>query len=287
MRIDDQPMSVYTQHGSSSRHAGSDNVASVSTATSDELLAQRGIVRLRADNPGPLTLSGTNTWIVERDPAWVVDPGPSSGEHFQELLSALDMRGGLGGIAITHDHADHVECTEALLERFPAPLAAGRGSVDVELSDGLRFGPFEALSTPGHAPDHFALIAGRACFTGDAVLGEGSVFIAPEAHALAGYLEGLARLGERDLEVLCPGHGPPIWTPAERLAEYMEHRLERERRLVEALARGGRTVQQLLDAAWDDVPEVLRPAAAFTLCAHLDKLAEEGRLPDGVERPAW
>jgi glyoxylase-like metal-dependent hydrolase (beta-lactamase superfamily II) len=163
-------------------------------------------------------------------------------------------------------------------------VAAGRGGVDVRLAEGVRFGPFEAVFTPGHAPDHFALIAGRACFTGDAVLGEGSVFIAPDPGALSGYLDALARLRERELDVLCPGHGPPIWEPRERLAEYIEHRLDRERRLLAALAQGRRSTEEMLDAAWDDVPEILRPAAAVTLAAHLDKLAEEGRLPDGVQR---
>jgi glyoxylase-like metal-dependent hydrolase (beta-lactamase superfamily II) len=263
------------------------NVARVNATSEAERLAMEGILRLRADNPGPLTLSGTNTWVVGRDPAWVVDPGPMLPSHFERLLAALGERGGLGGIAITHDHSDHVECVTALRERLPAPLAAARGAVEVVLSDGLRFGPFEALYTPGHAPDHYALLYGRACFTGDAVLGEGSVFIAPEAGALAGYIDGLERLARREPQVLCPGHGPAIWGPQEHLRGYVEHRLERERRLLAALHGGRRTVAELLDSAWEDVPEALRPAAAFTLAAHLDKLAEEGRLPDGVERPSW
>jgi len=157
----------------------------------------------------------------------------------------------------------------------------------VRLLDGVRFGPFEVLYTPGHSSDHFALIAGDACFTGDAVLGEGSVFIAPDPGALSEYLQGLSRLRERDLAVLCPGHGPPIWQPRERLDEYISHRLDRERRLLDALASGARTTGEMLDAAWSDVPEIMRPAAAVTLAAHLDKLDEEGLLPDGVERPSW
>ena len=248
-------------------------------------LARRGIVRLRAQNPGLLTLSGTNTWIVGRDPAWIVDPGPSLEDHLEEIFSEVAFRGGLGGIALTHDHPDHCEAVAPLRERYPAPLAAGRGAVDVQLLDGVRFGPFEAVHAPGHAPDHFALVAGDACFTGDAVLGEGSVFIAPDPGALSGYLDALARLRERDLAVLCPGHGPPIWGPHERLTEYIEHRLDRERRLLDALASGARTTGEMLDAAWSDVPEIMRPAAAVTLAAHLDKLAEEGRLPSDVERP--
>jgi glyoxylase-like metal-dependent hydrolase (beta-lactamase superfamily II) len=246
-------------------------------------LAEHGVLHLRADNPGPLTLSGTNSWVVGRDPAYVVDPGPALERHLDRLLAAIDARGGLGGIALTHDHSDHSAAIVALRERRPAPLAGGRGEVDVVLEDGVGFGPLLALSTPGHAPDHFALRFARACFTGDAVLGEGSVFIAPDAHALADYLEGLRRLRELDLDVLCPGHGPPIWEPHAKLAEYIEHRLERERRLLSALAEGRRSTAELLDGAWSDVPLELRPVAAVSLAAHLDKLADEDRLPPDLE----
>ena len=126
--------------------------------------------------------------------------------------------------------------------------------------------------------------------TGDAVLGEGSVFVAPDPGALAGYLDALSRLRERELSLICPGHGPPVHDPAAKLDQYISHRLERERRLVVALADGKRTVDELLDDVWEDAPAMLRPAAAVTLAAHLDKLDDEGRLPDGVqrpERPAW
>jgi glyoxylase-like metal-dependent hydrolase (beta-lactamase superfamily II) len=250
-------------------------------------LAKRDVVRLRAENPGPLTLSGTNTWIVGRDPAYVVDPGPALEAHIERLVAMLDARGGLGGIALTHDHLDHSEGMAILRERIPAPVVAGRGDVDVRLAEGTRFGPFEALSTPGHGPDHFALIAGSVCFTGDAVLGEGSVFIAPDPGALAGYLAGLEKPRERDLDVLCPGHGPAIWDARAKLGQYIDHRLERERKLLEGLASGRRSVSELLDAAWSDVPEPMRGVAAITLVAHLDKLEEEGLLPEGVERPSW
>jgi glyoxylase-like metal-dependent hydrolase (beta-lactamase superfamily II) len=258
----------------------SDNVVPMSSPTSEaERLRLIGILRLRAENPGPLTMSGTNSWVVGRDPAWVIDPGPALPAHLDRLTVALEERGGLGGVALTHDHIDHSESVAALRERFPAPLAAGRGQADVQLADGTRFGPFEALYTPGHAPDHYALIMGAACFVGDAVLGEGSVFVAPDPGALAAYLKGLERLRERELEVLCTGHGPAIWTPRERISQYIEHRLDRERRLVAAIAEGRRATNELLDAAWSDVPEQLRPLAAITLTAHLDKLSEEGRLP--------
>jgi glyoxylase-like metal-dependent hydrolase (beta-lactamase superfamily II) len=245
------------------------------------------IVAIRADNPGRLTLTGTNSWVVGNHPAWLVDPGPGLPQHVDALCAELERRGGLGGIALTHHHADHAQAAPALRERFPdALLAAARGDVDVTLAEGSAFGPLEAVRTPGHAPDHLAFVSGAVGLTGDAVLGQGSVFIAPDPGALAGYLEGLARLRRRKLAVLCPGHGPPIFDPDAKLAEYIAHRLERERRLLAALEVGKRSVEELLDHAWDDVPTQLRPAAAITLAAHLDKLDDEGRLPSGVERPS-
>ena len=254
-------------------------------------LAGYPLVGIRAANPSPFSLSGTNTWIVSRDPAWVVDPGPLLDEHIQAVVAEIELRGGLGGIALTHDHVDHSEAGPALRARFPeARFGAACGDVGELLRDGSAFGPLEAVATPGHAPAHLAYVTTDVAMTGDAVLGEGSVFVAPDPGALAGYLAGLRRLRERELSLICPGHGPPVHDPAAKLDEYVAHRLDRERRLVAALADGKRSVDELLDDVWDDAPAMLRPAAAVTLAAHLDKLEDEGRLPDGVqrpERPAW
>jgi len=252
----------------------------------EALLEGRGIACVRASNPGPLTLSGTNTWVLGREPAWVIDPGPAMEDHLERLCAEIDARGGLGGVALTHDHHDHSEAVAELRREHPAPLAAGRGAVEVLLADGVRFGPLEALATPGHSSDHFALVAAGACFTGDAVLGSGSVFISPHRGAMAGYLRALASLRAReDFDVLCPGHGPPVWDAHARLEQYMAHRIDRENHLIAALGEGRRTVAELLDAVWADVPAPLRPAATATLAAHLDKLEEEEILPAGVQRP--
>lgn len=245
------------------------------------------LVGIRAANPGPFTLSGTNSWIVGRGPAWLVDPGPALDDHLGALWDEITRRGALGGIALTHDHPDHAGAVAAVRGRYPdAPLAAARGNVDVLLSDGDTFGPLEVVATPGHAPDHLAFVTGTAGLTGDAVLGEGSVFISPDPGALVAYLDGLTKLQRRRLEILCPGHGPPVHDPAAKLQGYISHRLDRERRLLKALDEGKRGVDELLDAAWSEVPPQLRPAAAVTLAAHMDKLAGEGRLPVGVERPS-
>jgi glyoxylase-like metal-dependent hydrolase (beta-lactamase superfamily II) len=237
-------------------------------------VAPEGVVRVRANNPSALTLDGTNTYVVGR---WVVDPGPLMEDHLQAVLAAAPD--GIEGVVITHDHPDHAQAAPELARRA--------GGVPVSLpKGGETVGPFEVVATPGHSADHVSLLLGRVCFCGDTVLGEGSVFISPGEGSLAAYLDSLRRLRELDLETLCPGHGPFVDDPRAKLDEYIEHRLERERKVIAALESGARTRDEILDQAWDDVDldaaPFLRDAAGATLQAHLEKLADEGRLPPGV-----
>ena len=254
-----------------------------------DALQRRDIALVAARNPGPFTLTGTNTWLVGRDPCWIVDPGPALDEHVAAVLAEARRRGGAGGIALTHDHPDHAGAAAAVRDATGgAAIGAARWQgADVTLADGDAFGPLRVLATPGHATDHLAFVAGDACFTGDAVLAESSVFVAPDPGALRGYLAALERLRAIDLALLCTGHGPPVTDPAALLDRYVAHRAERERRLLAALDDGLRDADELLDRVWDDAPASLRLAAEATLAAHLGKLAEEGRLPAGVERPPW
>src|SRR4051794_2104563 len=240
-------------------------------AAMDDRLPE-GVVRVRADNPSPLTLDGTNTYVVA---GWVVDPGPDDEDHLQAVHAAA---GSVEGIVLTHGHGDHSDGAPRLAELTGASVVCPRGEG--------RVGPFEVFATPGHAPDHVSLLAGRSLFTGDTVLGTGSVFIAPGEGSLAHYIESLRRLRELDTEAILPGHGPVVWDPRAKLDEYIEHRLEREQMVLDALAAGARTRDELLDRAWSDVDfeaaPYLRYAAAATLEAHLEKLQEEGRLPEGL-----
>ena len=242
------------------------------------------VVGIRAANPGPFTLSGTNSWIVGRAPAWLVDPGPASGSARGELAAEIDRRGGLGGIALTHDHPDHAEAVAPRCERafrgrrLPPPAATPTFGLR-RASGSARWRP---CATPGHAPDHFAFVAGDLGLSGDAVLGEGSVFIAPDPGALAGYLEALARLRRRRARDPVPGPRP-TGTRSRRQARRVHRPPARPRAPAAGrrCSRGALGPSELLDAAWGDVPTLLRPAAAVTLAAHLDKLADEGRLPTG------
>jgi glyoxylase-like metal-dependent hydrolase (beta-lactamase superfamily II) len=246
-----------------------------------------GILRLMADNPGPMTLTGTNTYLVGRNPCWVIDPGPDDSRHVEAVKAAIDERGGAAGVLLTHSHNDHTGAVGSL------------GVDPVELEDGLRLEPagrtgaarspelpvtaLTAVATPGHAVDHFCFFTGEGvCFSGDLVLGWGSTYVPPDGGSLASYMDSLRLLASLKPGLICPGHGPWITDPPAKISEYLEHRESRERGLLEALDRGERSRMALLAEVWSDVPELLRPAAAVVMEAHLQKLENEGRLPDDV-----
>jgi glyoxylase-like metal-dependent hydrolase (beta-lactamase superfamily II) len=236
-----------------------------------------------------MTLEGTNTYVVGRGPAYVIDPGPAEASHCEAVRAAADERGGIAGILLTHSHSDH----SAAVPMLAAPLLFGEVGAGDETSGGGyergpkrpvpgRVGPFGVLPTPGHASDHVCFRLGRVGFCGDLVLGRGSSFVPPDGGSLIAYMDSLERLRAADFELLCPGHGPYVTDPRAKIEEYSEHRLGRERKLLDALQRGERSRARLLDAAWDDVPAQMRPAAAIVMQAHLDKLEAESRLPGGL-----
>jgi len=225
------------------------------------------IARIVAPNPGPMTLAGTNTYLYGTDPCVVIDPGPDHAGHLEAVRAAAEERGGIGVVLLTHSHGDHA----AGAERFDDPILP---------ADGEEHGGLRALATPGHAADHVCFLTGDGvCFSGDLVLGEGSTFVPPDGGSLAAYMDSLRLLQAEPIELICPGHGPWVTDPATKLAEYVEHREMRERRLLAALDRGERSKQALLAEAWSDIPPELRPAAALVMEAHLQKLEAEGRLP--------
>lgn len=258
------------------------------------------VVRVRAGNPGPMTLTGTNTYVVGSSPAYVIDPGPADPGHIELVRGVGETRGGIAGVLLTHSHSDHnagvallgapvLVGNEAGFDDLAALTATEPAPLPPAPEDGLRIGPFTVVATPGHAPDHVALVygeSGEICFCGDLILGEGSTIVPPAAGggSLADYMRSLDRLAELAPSLLCPGHGEWITDPAARIASYAEHRRERERLLLAALDAGTRAEEDLLDAAWSDVPEPMRPAAALAMRAHLEKLEAEGRLSAGGDR---
>lgn len=255
-----------------------------------------------APNPSPLTGRGTNTYVLGRGAVAVIDPGPAIPEHLDRVEAAARARGKTSLVLLTHHHPDHAEAGEEVARRLGAPLAALPHELAPRLDraladrDQLDIGgaTLEVLSTPGHCRDH-ACIAwnqARAVLAGDLVAGEGYIVIDPPDGDMGDYLASLGRVRDHrfgaDLavpEVLLPGHGPAIENPREVLDRYIAHRLGREEKVFAALsADGGATPEAILPVAYADTPEAMRPIAARSLQAHLDKLVRDGRADEAGGR---
>ncbi len=246
------------------------------------------VVRLTADNPSPMTLDGTNSYLIfGRTSALVIDPGPLDEHHLDALVAAAKTRGvPIHGIAVTHGHPDHAPGAASLRARTGAPVYAhgkARFSHDVTLGDGDTIDrtdvQLRAFDTPGHADDHlvFWLPDDGALFTGDVVVGRGTVVIAPPRGDMRAYLRTLRRLRDDfpDARVIYGGHGEPATAPRDKLDEYIAHRIERERQLLAVLAAGERTIPELVATVYHDVSRIVWPAAARQVLAYLIALERE------------
>lgn len=240
------------------------------------------VVRILAPNAGLRELDGTNTWVVGRWPAIVIDPGVDEPDHLEDVL---ETAGRVGAILLTHDHPDHAPGAATLAARTGAPvLAAKEGDGRARMRDGqtVRMPGVHvtAVATPGHTPDHvaFFLPEDGAVFTGDAVLGRGTSVIDPPEGDLARYLRSLQRLRELQPRTIYPGHGPVVFDAIAKLDEYLAHRRAREEQVLEGLAEGAGTPEELVPRIYGDYPAELHPLAARSMLAHLLKLETEGRV---------
>jgi glyoxylase-like metal-dependent hydrolase (beta-lactamase superfamily II) len=247
--------------------------------------------RLLAPNPGPMTLDGTNSWVLREpgsDRVVVIDPGPLHDAH----LAALADTGDVALIVLTHGHADHSEGAPRLRELTGAPVTAfdpayclgaeplaadRRGTSPQRLSvAGL---DWLTLLTPGHTSDSvcFLLEADRALLTGDTVLGRGTAVVAHPDGRLADYLDSLNRLRDLargDIATLLPGHGPVLDRPLAVIEGYLAHRRERLAQVAAAVSAGDRDAAAVVRRVYDDVDPVLWPVAELSVRAQLDYLAD-------------
>ena len=245
------------------------------------------IRRVVADNPGPMTGPGTNTYLVGIDEIAVIDPGPDTDEH-------LDTVAGCGGdrirwILLTHTHADHAPGAAALRERTGAEICAfdERDDVTVDrlLADDEHVEATEfrlrAIHTPGHASNHlcYFLEEERTLFSGDHIMQGSTVVIAPPDGDMADYLASLEKVRIKRLRAIAPGHGHLITDPYAVIDEYIAHRLEREAQILGRVEESGSTtIEAIVSALYPDLIEELVPRAEQSVHAHLRKLAAEGRV---------
>lgn len=233
-----------------------------------------------ANNPGLMTLDGTNTWVL-REPgaarSVVVDPGPSESAH---LDAVADVAGDVAVVLLTHRHDDHSQAAAAYAQRSgcevraadPAYSTAEQGLADGDVIDvdGLRI---EVVATPGHTSDSVSLLIAGALLTGDTVLGRGTSVVAQPDGDLAAYLDSLQRMrrlvDERDVGLLLPGHGPVLDRPADVLDGYLTHRAERLDQVRAAVAAGAVTARDIVERVYADVDRSLWPAAEQSVAAQL------------------
>ncbi|HEX6231363.1 MAG TPA: MBL fold metallo-hydrolase [Actinomycetota bacterium] len=240
------------------------------------------IVRVLAPNPGIRELEGTNTWVVGRAPAIVIDPGPDDEGHLREVERTA---GRVGAIVLTHDHPDHAPGASPLSVASGAPVHAMRPPDGGEkIRDGQTISSggasLVAVATPGHSPDSvsFHIPEEGALFTGDTVLGRGTSVLDPPEGELAAYLRSLRRMRELEPRTIYPGHGPTVLRAVEKLDEYLEHRAMREEQVLAGLADGPRSPDELVPGIYGDYPPEVHDLAARSVLAHLVKLEAEGRV---------
>lgn len=233
-----------------------------------------------APNPSPMTLDGTNTWVLGTpgSDVIVIDPGPDDQGH----LEAIVERGRVVQILLTHGHPDHAEGARSLHDMTGAPVRAldpAHRLGDEGLAAGAVIGAADAevhvIATPGHTSDcvSFFLPEHSALLTGDTVLGRGTTVVAwPDGH-LGDYLDSLALLREHAARAattaILPGHGPTLLDPVDVLDAYLAHRQARLDQVRQALAAGARTADDVVDAVYDDIPDSVRWAALLSTRAQL------------------
>lgn len=241
------------------------------------------IDRVLANNPGPFTGPGTNTWVLDDGSGAVVviDPGPVDTKHATEVMRSVGRRN-VEAVLVTHTHSDHAPLANPLARDLGVPAighAAGpHFDPEIRLLDGARFDvgtlALEIVHTPGHADDHLCFRAGSVLFTGDHIMGGSSVMV----EKMAPYLASLRKLQGRGLTRLLPGHGEEMDDPDEVIEWYLAHRLQRHEEIAQAVEAGARSIRDVVEVVYTDVDVSLHPLAERSVRAHATLLSDEGRI---------
>lgn len=272
-----------------------------------------GLRCVRAANPGPLTGTGTNTWIVGTGSVAVIDPGPDDPQHMARILGALGPQECVSHILVTHSHLDHSPLARPLAQATGAPVCAfgtsraGRSTVmetlaadgalgggegvdhgfrpDITIADGAQLDvgaeTLRALWTPGHLGNHLCFLWRGDAFSGDHVMGWATTLVSPPDGDLTAFMSSLDRLEMAAPARLFPGHGDPVDPAIARIRALREHRRTREAAILQELSAGPRTISQITAAVYHDTPPQLRRAASRNVLAHLIDLQTRGHIRAG------
>ncbi len=240
-----------------------------------------------APNPGPFTLDGTRSYLLGR--STVLDPGPAIESHVEAILRAMPN---LQTILITHRHGDHAPAAVPLKARSGARIIAPRGvlaDVDQRVAGGEELSidgeALYVIATPGHTDEHVCYMTSEGdLFTGDTILGDGTTAIFPPDGNMGAYLHSLASLREKGPSRIHPGHGRTHDDAVALIDQYIAHRLERERQVLDVVARGTATIPEMRKRIYTELDPRLEGAAEIQIAAHLSKLVEEGRVTKSEER---
>jgi glyoxylase-like metal-dependent hydrolase (beta-lactamase superfamily II) len=272
---------------------------SLANAAEEPVMATPNHIRhFTANNPGIMTLQGTNQYVVGKERVLVIDVALSADANMDGIIEQAEAMGAkkIERILLTHIHSDHCGGALALRKRTGAKLGIHRsragylGGEDFQYDDNDRIafggGDLHVLHTPGHESGHccFYESGDKVLFSGDNILGYGTAVIRPPDGNMTDYLGSLERLLEFNISLILPGHGPLVGKPDAKIKEYIEHRIMREKQVVDALRHGRETIGDITQMIYVDVSPPLLRVAEFSVQAHLEKLIREGRVKNEAGR---